>query len=133
MTTWLLDTHTWIWMASNPGLLPVGLKKAVQARKKPRLLLSLASIWELTIKQSLGRIELSISVAEMARLSSAKLGTVTLPIEFRHLEVLASLPLERHRDPFDRILVAQAVSESALLVSRDSALDAYLDLKRIWE
>lgn len=133
MTDWILDTHAWIWMASDEAQIPERIRKTLRSRKRPRLRLSMASVWELTIKQALGRADLPIRVSELVRLSHEKLGLIALPIEFRHLEVLGDLSLDSHRDPFDRLLVAQAIAESATLLSRDLVLDKYSGLKRVWD
>ena len=81
---------------------------------------SLASIWELTIKRSLGRLELDASPVAMA--VEAALGL--LPIELRHFDRLERMP-PVHRDPFDRLLVAQAMEEGLVLVTADRALQRY--------
>ncbi len=114
----LLDSHTFLWfMVDAPKLSRVARDAIIDAEDA---YVSLASIWELTIKRSLGRLELDASPVAMA--VEAALGL--LPIELRHFDRLEHLP-PVHRDPFDRLLVAQAMEEGLVLVTADRALQRY--------
>ena len=93
------------------------------------LLLSAASAWEIAIKYSIGRLPLPVMPSEYVASRMAQSGTTGLPVEHRHALHVASLP-PHHRDPFDRMLVAQSQLDGATLVSADPQLDAY-DLERI--
>jgi len=116
----LLDTHALFWVLLEPGKLPASLRATLE---DPTHLVfaSAASTWEMAIKQAAGKV--SFPFDELgASLRRATL--LELPVTMRHAEVAASLP-PLHRDPFDRMLVAQAQSEGLSLVSRDPAIRRY--------
>ncbi len=113
----LLDTHVLIWWDSGTGLLPATVD-AIQ--RADQVYVSAVSGWEVSIKASLGRLRTKRSVVDVVRES----GFEELPVRLGHTEALAELPLH-HRDPFDRMLVAQARHEGLTLVTRDAALGAY--------
>ncbi len=113
----LLDTHVLIWWDSGIELRPA-VVDAIQ--RADQVYVSAVSGWEISIKASLGRLETTRSVMEVVRES----GFEELPVRLAHAESLAELP-PHHRDPFDRMLVAQALHEGLTLVTRDAALAAY--------
>ncbi|WP_438021017.1 type II toxin-antitoxin system VapC family toxin [Sorangium sp. So ce315] len=120
---WLLDTHVVIWFAADPGRLR---REVVEAIQDPgaQVLISVASWWELAIKQSIGRLQGSLPPEQ---LRSWWLGHPTvreLAIEAAHVWTAAAFPLH-HRDPFDRMLLAQAQLEDATLVTSDHLVRAY--------
>jgi PIN domain nuclease of toxin-antitoxin system len=118
----LLDTHVWLWMLAEPDRLGASVEWLTDGRSD--LLLSAASTWELTIKSGLGRLELPEPVAEYVPDRVRATRVTPLAIEHRHtLEVAALPPL--HRDPFDRLLVAQARVEDVPLVTADRRLADY--------
>jgi len=86
---------------------------------------SAAAFWEIAIKKSLGRIRIDLAELEAAVKSD---GFSEIPIRFSHARQLEALP-DRHRDPFDRMLIAQAIVESRQLVTRDDAILAYADVE----
>jgi len=92
--------------------------------------LSIASLWEITIKTSLGKLELGIPLEQVLTNFILPSGIEILPIHLPHLLVLKDLPLH-HRDPFDRLLISQAKSESLTLLSEDSLFQQY-DVKTFW-
>jgi PIN domain nuclease of toxin-antitoxin system len=93
------------------------------------LSLSIASLWEISIKLGLGKLRLQKSFSELEEvLQDLKIGV--LPITFADTERYLSLPLH-HRDPFDRMLIAQAMNHRLVLISCDSAFDAY-SIHRVW-
>ena len=95
-------------------------------------LVSPASYWELAIKISIGKIHLTESYDEMLQHAILDNGFTILPIEIRHVVQVSSLPFPpAHKDPFDRLLVAQALVENIPVVSADSVLDAY-GIQRLW-
>jgi PIN domain nuclease of toxin-antitoxin system len=94
------------------------------------VLISPASFWEIAIKVGLGKIDLHGSYDDLVNRGIAGNNFTILPVEPRHTSVLTTLPLH-HRDPFDRLLVAQAMIEDISIVSADKALDAY-PVRRIW-
>jgi PIN domain nuclease of toxin-antitoxin system len=127
---YLLDTHAFLWAAFSPGKLP---RNAVAAIEEPEsdLLLSIASLWEITILQSLGRIELKASIREVATLAESELGATLLHIGPDHLDVLGALPFH-HRDPFDRLLAAQSLALHAPIIGKDTSFDLY-GTQRVWK
>jgi PIN domain nuclease of toxin-antitoxin system len=124
----LLDTHTFLWYLEDSKQLS---SKAAEIIEDPSntLRLSIASLWEIAIKLGLGKLSLQNSFSELEEVLQ-QLKIEILPITFSDTECYLKLPLH-HRDPFDRILVAQAINHSLVLVSRDVAFDAY-DLQRVW-
>lgn len=126
----LLDTHTFLWAASDPAQLGDRARALILDPTNERLL-SVASAWEMSIKHRTGKLRLEPSPHEFIAEQLARLQATVLPIELRHLVPVASLPLH-HRDPFDRLLIAQALVEGIPLLSRDPALDAYEGLVRVW-
>ena len=115
----LLDTHLVLWAAFDPGRLSAKAAKRLRSREVP-LAFSLASLWEVAIKTSLGRPDFSVDPKLLHRALLAE-GFVELPIHAAHIVRVASLPWI-HRDPFDRLLVAQAVEERLSLLTSDAAL-----------
>lgn len=126
---YLLDTHAFLWAAFAPAKLPKNVIVAI-AEPESDLLLSIASLWEITILQSLGRIELKTSIREVAGLAESELGARLLPIEPDHLDVLRALPFH-HRDPFDRLLAAQSLMVQAHVIGKDESFDLY-GVQRVW-
>jgi PIN domain nuclease of toxin-antitoxin system len=119
----LLDTHTFMWWDSDPAKLSA---TALALCNDPtnELLLSVTSLWEMQIKYQLGKLSLRIPLVEMVSQQQATNGVIILPILPAHVFALERLPTP-HKDPFDRLLVAQANSESATLVSADAIFAAY--------
>ncbi|MBD1882483.1 type II toxin-antitoxin system VapC family toxin [Microcoleus vaginatus] len=124
----ILDTHTLLWYLEDSKNLS---SKAAEIIEEPSntLRVSIASLWEISIKLGLGKLSLQNSFSELEEVLK-QLKIEVLPITFSDTECYLNLPLH-HRDPFDRILVAQAINHSLVLVSRDVAFDAY-DLQRLW-
>ena len=118
----LLDTHLILWAAFEPERLSAKAAKQLRSRETP-LLFSLASLWEVAIKTSLGRADfvVDVTVLQQALLSA---GFDEMPIQPHHLARVANLPWV-HRDPFDRLLVAQAIEERITLLTADATLKAY--------
>ncbi len=118
----LLDTHALLWWLLDAAELPASARRAIERAEAVRV--SAASIWEVAIKQRLGKLpELAIPVAELPELARRS-GFVPLPVDERHAAAVASLP-RHHRDPFDHLLIAQAQIEQLILVSRDPQFAAY--------
>lgn len=118
----LLDTHVYLWwLQDHPKLSTAGRDKIVAASE---VYVSSASIWEATIKAGIGKLEVDINqlVAEIANS-----GFQELPISAKHAAMVAQLP-DIHRDPFDRILVAQALCEPLRLLTADGILSGYSEL-----
>ncbi|MGM3308473.1 type II toxin-antitoxin system VapC family toxin [Anabaena sp. WFMT] len=127
MNKLLLDTHAFIWFVSNDGNLPAATKNQIESAEA--VFLSIASIWEIAIKLNIGKLTLQGAFEEIEpQLIAADIKI--LPITFTDTVQFRYLPLH-HRDPFDRILVAQAINHSLVLISRDVAFDAY-SVQRLW-
>jgi PIN domain nuclease of toxin-antitoxin system len=118
----LLDTHLVLLAAFEPNRLSAAAKKLLQNRAEP-LLFSQATLWEVAIKSSLSRPDFSVDVGGL-REGLLNAGFQELPIQAAHLCRVATLPW-LHRDPFDRLLVAQAMIEDVQLLTADPALKGY--------
>jgi PIN domain nuclease of toxin-antitoxin system len=119
----LLDTHCWLWMQAQPDQFSVGARALIEDPVTD-LLLSSASSWEIAIKYELGRLPLPLPPAEYVPDRMATSGVTPLPVHHAHALEVAELP-PHHRDPFDRLLIAQARIEGVPLLTADSQLDAY--------
>jgi PIN domain nuclease of toxin-antitoxin system len=123
----LLDTHTLVWAATTPERL--GSSADVLADADVRLV-SAVSIWELAIKQHLGKLSVGSDVRAWMRRVTSELVLDHLPVTADHAAAVEHLP-DVHRDPFDRLLVAQAVAEGAVLLTADDRLTAYGGVVRL--
>lgn len=124
----LLDTHTYIWFAANNSKLPKAVKRDIENQDN-KLYLSIASLWEMAIKIQLKKLEIGFTIEQFIVLAENN-GFIILPVEPTHIIQLSKLK-HHHRDPFDRIIAAQALSEKLYLASADDVFDAY-KVKRIW-
>jgi PIN domain nuclease of toxin-antitoxin system len=118
----LLDTHLLLWAASAPERLPAGARALLEDAAN-ELLFSAASLWEVTIKAGLGRDDFRVD-ARVLRRGLLDNGYTELPISSAHAVAVAGLP-NLHRDPFDRLLVAQAGVEGITLLTSDEAVAGY--------
>ncbi len=125
----LLDTHTFLWMVSGDSRLGQKANK-VFSNKHNDIFLSVVNIWEMTIKVSLGKLELKTGWIDILRRQLIENSIQLLPLEIDHCEVLMGLPFH-HRDPFDRMLIAQAINEKMLILTRDPHFKKY-PCKTIW-
>lgn len=119
----LLDTHAFLWLMEAPEKLSAKALDACQ-NSENELWLSLANVWELQIKLQLGKLRLEADLAEILESQSPEGQLRLLPIELEHILELGALP-SLHRDPFDRLLVAQARLTGAHLVSTDRLVSQY--------
>ena len=119
----LLDTHVLIWWMSNDGRLGAAARATLQSRDNT-IWVSSASVWEICIKTSLRRLSVPPSFADFAARDLDRGGFRQLTITFEHALAVRGLPLH-HKDPFDRILIAQAKCEDLTLLTADSALAVY--------
>ena len=115
----LLDTHAFLWWCEDDPKLGVAEREAIRDGAN-EVFLSAASVWEMAIKQGLGRLQ----VPEPPSVAAPRMGIVPLPVAFAHAEATGSLP-SLHRDPFDRLLVAQARTEGMTLVTHDPLIRVY--------
>lgn len=124
----LLDTHALLWFLDNDDRLPTYTKQQIENTET--VFVSIVSLWEIAIKVNIGKLALKTTFfAIQQNLTALEIDIV--PITFADTETYLSLPLH-HRDPFDRILVAQAINLTLILVSRDAHLDAY-PIQRLWQ
>ncbi|HXT34299.1 MAG TPA: type II toxin-antitoxin system VapC family toxin [Chloroflexota bacterium] len=119
----LLDTHVFLWLAIEPESLSARARALCQDSEH-ELLLSFASIWEMQIKQQLGKLTFATPLADLIAVQRVGNRIALLPIALAHILALADLPL-LHKDPFDRLLIAQANTEGITILSADSTLPAY--------
>jgi PIN domain nuclease of toxin-antitoxin system len=121
----LLDTHTLIWSVDDPSQVRAALADPANDR-----LLSAATIWELSIKVGQGKLALSLPYRPWMEKAIADLKLTILPITVEYADRQATLP-PHHKDPFDRLLIAQALVEGIPVVSADAAFDLY-GVARLW-
>lgn len=126
---YLLDTHSLLWIITGNRILS---KKAlnIYLNEENDIFFSAASIWELAIKSSLNKINLGMNldrfVEEHIRGNNIEILYISLP----HLFRIEKLPFH-HRDPFDRLIIAQALEDNLIIISKDKTFDRY-NVKRIW-
>jgi len=125
----LLDTHTFMWLEKDVALLSA-YGRTIVSHPDTDLFLSHVSIWEIQIKLSIGKLNAKLPLNERVTMAQSLNGLQLLPIKLEHIYVLNDLPLH-HRDPFDRLLIAQAVSAGLPLLSKDRKLQAY-PVQVIW-
>jgi PIN domain nuclease of toxin-antitoxin system len=125
----LLDTHTVIWWVDQDHLLSPSSYAAIADRAND-LLLSAATIWEIAIKVGVKKLTLSLPFRQWMTRAMNDLEVTVLPVTVEYADVQAELP-RHHRDPFDRLLVAQAIVENVQLVSNDPIFDQY-GVARVW-
>jgi len=125
----LLDTHTFIWYVTDNSRLSNQVLEFINDENN-EILLSIASLWEIAIKQNLGKLSFNQPfdkfITQQLNLNDFRL----LDIKISHITVVATLPLH-HRDPFDRILIAQALAENIPILSADKIFDLY-PIRRVW-
>jgi PIN domain nuclease of toxin-antitoxin system len=119
----LLDTHVFLWYISADPQLPVAFRDGIRASAN-EVYLSVASVWEAVIKYTLGKLPLPEAPAEYLPRQREAHRIATLPVEEAALVHLAGLP-PLHRDPFDRILIAQALQHGLKMVTVDDVVRAY--------
>ncbi|MCK6512705.1 type II toxin-antitoxin system VapC family toxin [Myxococcota bacterium] len=119
----LLDTHAFLWFVSGDPRLPLHARSLIEDMSNERFL-SVASLWEMTIKVSMGKLAISASLTDLIRDHVWSNAIDLLTIEADHLDVLRSL-FFFHKDPFDRLLIAQAIAERMTILSVDQCFKAY--------
>jgi PIN domain nuclease of toxin-antitoxin system len=124
----LLDTHTFIWFINGDQSLP---NKVIAQIKniENRCFLSIASIWEIAIKMKLNKLQLKSEFNEIVKICSEN-EIIILPIAFEHIQELNSLAFY-HRDPFDRLIIAQAIAEKLTVLTKDENFNLY-KVKSLW-
>lgn len=125
----LIDTHVFIWWTSDQMKLSAYVYNLL-TDASTEAILSIASIWEMQIKLSLGKLTFKTALPELVENEVKRNQIKLLPINLTHIYALSNLP-NHHRDPFDRLLIAQAMNEKLALVSIDEKFDSY-DVERLW-
>ena len=125
----LLDTHAFLWFAAGDGRLSSRARRRIEDPANDKFL-SVASVWEIAIKRSLGKLTLSVSLDVLVDDGAVHNGIALLEVARDHAVAVGHLPFH-HRDPFDRLLICQAMVEEMAVVSNDAALDAY-PIQRLW-
>lgn len=126
--TILLDTHPLLWFLENNPQLPTATRTRIETT--PIVFTSIVSLWEIAIKSNISKLTLSIPFSQIETELITQ-GITQLPISFSDLTTYHSLPLH-HRDPFDRLLIAQAMNHSRPFISRDTEFALY-PIQQIWD
>ena len=124
---YIIDTHALLWYLRNSDELSETAHKIID--NEDTIFVSIASLWEIAIKHSLGKLELEFSISQIENLCYKKDISI-LPIKAFHLDELERLP-KIHNDPFDRLIICQARTENLLLITRDTIIPKY-DVKTVW-
>lgn len=127
---YLLDTHTFLWFIGGDERLPASVR-ALIADIENEIFLSIASLWEIAIKVSLKKLKLGAPFAELFPSQLIKNEITVLPIDFEALNLVSDLPFH-HRDPFDRLMIAQALNQNMPIISRDKLFSAY-EASLLWD
>jgi PIN domain nuclease of toxin-antitoxin system len=125
----LLDTHAFLWFITGDANLSDKARTSIEDDSN-QMIISMASMWEMAIKISIGRLKVSEPFELLIPSQIQINGFELLPIQLEHVYKVSSLPFH-HRDPFDRLLVSQCMVEKCPIISRDSAFDRY-QVKRLW-
>ena len=130
--TYLIDTQVFLWFVENSPALPSAIKDLIESDES-EIQLSLISIWEISIKTSIGKLRMTRRFEETLDVLNENL-IETLTLEFAHIHEVNKLPFH-HKDPFDSLIAAQAIVENLDFISADPVFDKYFQnekVKRIW-
>ena len=125
----LLDTHTLLWFVLGEAHLNAAARQLIEDATNPKFV-SPATYWEIAIKISIGKYALNETYETFIDRAIRQNGFFILPIEPRHTALLINMPFH-HRDPFDRLIIAQAIVEGIAIVSADPVFDDY-SVQRLW-
>jgi PIN domain nuclease of toxin-antitoxin system len=131
----IIDTHVILWMSGDDKYLSKQVKSVVKDTSN-KLFISIMSFWEIAIKHSLGKLEFKISIPQLLRFCIEN-DIEILSVGFTEFEIIEKMPFlknksEFHKDPFDRIIIAQSVSLKLPIISIDDKFDIYPNIQRIW-
>lgn len=118
----LIDTHIFIWFINGDNQLPSPVLSQIE-NPQNTCMISIASIWEMGIKYGMGRLELNNDFSAINRFLYDN-SIQILPVNFEHIQKLTELPFH-HRDPFDRVIIAQAISEQMSIITKDELFSHY--------
>jgi PIN domain nuclease of toxin-antitoxin system len=124
----ILDTHAFLWFVAGDKQLPESIKSKIIDINES-CFLSVASLWEITIKNQIGKLTLGLSLEELFEYADRNRIEI-IQISYEHLLTLSKLPIH-HNDPFDRIIISQAIAENLTLVSKDKGFKKY-KIKQQW-
>lgn len=124
----LLDTHTFIWFVTGNSKINTKIQHQIEDNDN---LISIGSIWEIAIKSSIGKLSLGLSIEQLVNEQITANGIEILDITTQHLEIVERLPLH-HRDPFDRLIISQAMVEKISIIGTDKIFDRYA-VQRLWQ
>lgn len=124
---YLLDTHTLLWVLFKEDSLSVNAKKVII--DDTDIFVSIVSLWEIAIKQSIGKLEINESIESIAQICKNE-DFYMLSIKPSHLDYLKTLP-QIHGDPFDRLIISQAAVEELVIVTKDTKFSSY-GIKTLW-
>ena len=125
---YLLDTHAFLWFVNGSIEISQKARDVIQNPKNV-MYLSIASFWEIAIKLNIGKLFIDMSFDELKKEADKNIFQI-LPIQYEDLRLLTTLELY-HKDPFDRILISQAIQNNLTIISKDSNFDAY-PVRIIW-
>jgi len=127
---YLLDTQAIIWTLENNPQLPQSIKDTVEDPDN-NIFITIVSLWEIVIKRSINKLALQHELQDIQQTLTSE-QTSILPITIAHLETLESLAfVEKHRDPFDRLIISQAITENMTIITSDSQFGKY-PVKTLW-
>jgi PIN domain nuclease of toxin-antitoxin system len=126
----LLDTHTFLWFIAGDPRLSSTARTLIEDPENDRAL-SIASLWEMSIKISIGRLNLKVTFKTLVQDHIKKNAISLLPVLPEHLDSLLALPFH-HKDPFDRLIISQGITDNRTILSRDEVFDRYEGIVRCW-
>ena len=124
---YIIDTHALLWYLYNSSEISEKARQIID--NEEQIFTSIASLWEIAIKQSIGKLDLEYCITQIENLCRQKAISV-FPIVSRHLDELISLP-NHHNDPFDRLIICQAKTENFTIITRDAIIPKY-PVKTVW-
>ncbi len=135
MNRYLIDTHVLLWACAGTDKLSQRANILI-SNSENYITVSLISFWEVAIKASIGKLDFRISIQELHDVSNNKDFELILP-DLKTIDLINKMPFYKlngmeHRDPFDRMLIAQAITENIPIISADTKFDLYPEVQRIW-
>jgi PIN domain nuclease of toxin-antitoxin system len=125
----LLDTHAFLWFIGDDAFLSTPARRIIESAEN-EVYLSMASIWEMAIKVSLGKLEMPSPFTDFVTTQLSENTVRLLDIGIAHVGMVTVLPFH-HRDPFDRLIIAQSLSENIPIIGREAVFDDY-GIQRLW-
>ena len=125
---YILDTHVLLWALSDSPMLSDSLKSLICEEEV--VAVSIASLWEMAIKQIIGKLKIDVSLKEIEEKCYEK-DILILPILPKELDILKTLP-SVHGDPFDRLIICQAISNAAVVITKDTSIPKY-PVRTLWK